>query len=62
MPMFHVFFRPSFWTPAHRGVEASGEGAAARASAEPEARGPALLAVAGAGSDAVGDAADRRPD
>jgi len=45
-----------------QGVETSGEGAAARASAEPEARPLALLAVAGAGSHALGDAADRRPD
>ena len=41
------------------GVETSGEGAAARASAKPEARGPAIIAVAGAGSDTPGDAADR---
>ena len=40
-----------------QGVETSGEGAAARASAEPEARVTALLAVAGAGSHALGDAA-----
>ena len=44
----------------HRGVEAPGEGAAARAPAEPQACGVALPAVAGAGSHAAGDAADRR--